>query len=248
MSKILITGGCSFSECLSPRERIATWPRHLEDYLTKHGYTEIVHCGLGSSGNGLISRKIIYSVAEALKKYTPENIFVGVMWSGPDRHDFRCFSPELLKFNTQHVHNGWQRNPVGFVSNAPENWVIMNHHWAQENNFECKLYYENFYDNLGSTIYTLEHMLRVQWFLKNYKINYFFTIYQDFVLDLNTRNPEASYLFEMLDMNNFLPVTSCGGYMKNRFNLNEGVHPDSLQHKTFTDDVIVPWIVQKNII
>jgi hypothetical protein len=60
--KTLITGGCSFSECVSTN--IDTWPRHLARALPE--YTHI-STGLGSQGNGLISRRVIYEVSECLK-------------------------------------------------------------------------------------------------------------------------------------------------------------------------------------
>ena len=258
MSKIFISSGCSYSECTTPRKFLSTWPRHLEDILVNHGYNEFVHGGLGSQGNGLISRKAIYNVTEALKNYKASDILVGIMWSGPDRGDYRCFSPELLKFKNQDVHNGWQENPTSFVKGAPNHWVIMNHSWSNDpmnpktsrnrSNPECKIYYENFYDMLGSTIYTLEHMLRVQWFLKCNNIKYFFTTYQDFVLQHNIQDIETSYLYSMLDKDNFLPVTSEAGFLNKRCGRHEGEHPITEEHKIFTDEIILPWLKQKNII
>ena len=57
--KQLITGGCSFSEC---RSHAGTWPRHLADALPNY---EHVSTAMGSQGNGLISRRVIYQVTEA---------------------------------------------------------------------------------------------------------------------------------------------------------------------------------------
>ena len=250
MSKILITSGCSFSECHSPRKAIATWPRHLEDSLKQHDFKEFMHGGLGSQGNGLISRKVIYYVTEALKNYKPNEILVGVMWSGPDRADYRCFSPDLLQFKKQNIYNGWHENPTGFVKGAPQNWVIMNHHWGflEPRNPECIAYYENFYDKVGSIIYSIEHMLRVQWFLKQHGIKYFFTIFHDFVLNEKIDNIEIKYLYDLLNKANFLPVSSQAEWLHKRCNMHLGAHPTTEEHKIFTDEIILPFLKQKNII
>ena len=72
--KILLTGGCSFSECISTH--IDTWPRHLEKNLPTY---EHISTGMGSQGNGLISRRIIYNLTQLIKKINSENILVGIM-------------------------------------------------------------------------------------------------------------------------------------------------------------------------
>ena len=92
MKKILNTSGCSFSECVTYIAGNGTWPRHLAKTLEEH---EHVSYAMGSQGNGLISRSIIYGVTKALQTYKPEDILVGVMWSGSNRHDFRCFEVDF---------------------------------------------------------------------------------------------------------------------------------------------------------
>ena len=75
--KILITGGCSFSAddyC---------WPVHLQNKLS---YDTHYQTGVGSSGNDLISRKVIWQVNKCLKSgIKPEDMLVGIMWSGKER-------------------------------------------------------------------------------------------------------------------------------------------------------------------
>ena len=80
--KKLITGGCSFTEW---PQNVETWPKFLLEQLPDYTHA---NAALGSSGNGLISRRVIYETTQALKQYDAKDILVGVMWSGPDRHDF----------------------------------------------------------------------------------------------------------------------------------------------------------------
>jgi hypothetical protein len=79
-TKVVITGGCSYSQF---NNLDVTWPKHLIDELKpdKIGLT-----GHGSVGNEYISRIVISTVQLALDEgYKPEDILVGVVWSGCDR-------------------------------------------------------------------------------------------------------------------------------------------------------------------
>ena len=61
--KHFIVSGCSFTaETVTGAE---TWPMHLIQRM--QGY-ELVSKGMGSQGNGLISRSVIYEVTNKLKQ------------------------------------------------------------------------------------------------------------------------------------------------------------------------------------
>ena len=251
MPKLLLTGGCSFSECIS--SHIDTWPRHLYRTLESLGYSEHGSSAMGSQGNGLISRGIIYNVTQALKTHQPQDILVGVMWSGSDRHDFRCTDPNLLGFVTKQIKNGWMKNPTGFVKDATPNWVILNKRW---DNPEAEAYYRTFHDNIGSSIYSIEHVLRTQWFLQSRGVPYFFSDYIDnnLVAVENLQHDEVRYLYEQIDRSQYLPVTSEYNWVRNNSKLlhlwpkeaKKGpMHPTTEHHKEFTDQVIMPWLQLK---
>jgi len=254
MTKLLLTGGCSFSECYS--DHIDTWPRHLYRALQPHGYTEHRSSAVGSQGNGLISRGIIYNVIDALKTHRPQDILVGVMWSGADRHDYRCDDPDILHFVQDHVNNGWMENPTSFVKGADRHWVILNANWAKARNREAETHYRMFYDTVGASIYSIEHVLRTQWFLKSQGIRYFFTNY----IDDNLGSPETQqhieveYLIDNIDQSNLLPVTSEYAWVRDNSKLlhlwpeealTRPCHPVHEHHKEFTDQVIMPWLQSK---
>lgn len=167
--KALVTGGCSFSECLNwykhqnPDNR--TWPIHLREYL---GDVEHHSESMGGQGNGLISRRVQHRVHQLLKKYRPEEILVGIMWTGRDRFDFYFEQP--VEFTTN--IDGWMENPTRVVDDAPGGWVILNPHWKHEHNAP---WYRHYYNEIASQIYTLEHILNLQRFLKINQIPYFMT-------------------------------------------------------------------------
>lgn len=263
MSKILITSGCSFSECISTH--IDTWPRHLFTALKEHGYEKHISSAMGSQGNGLISRGVLYNVIEALKTYSHTDILVGVMWSGSNRYDFRCTNPNDLLFVQEKIHNGWIENPTQFVKDADKNWVILNHHWGADQdghrNPEAKMYYKYFYDDIGNSIRSIEHILRLQLFLEKKNVKYFFTNYtdQNIVTNYLKDHIEIKYLYDQINFENYLPVVSeynwCekniqnkDAWIKGGWNGTGWIHPTTEMHKEFVRRVIYPWLKHKTYV
>lgn len=237
--KHLISSGCSFSECIS--KHIDTWPRHLARTLPNYKH---ISGAMGSQGNGLISRSVIYHVSSALKISAPENILVGIVWSGPGRHDF--YYPNLKLENK----DGWMENPTGFNSSSKKNWVIINPWWETE---LAKIYYSKFFDNIGALVYTLEHVLRVQWFLEKHKIRYFMSTYTNEVFPkIVQSHVDTSYLYDQINFDNFLPVEGiyewCRDYSNLEFPVQGDNHPSSEQHELFTTKVILPFLSKKGYI
>jgi hypothetical protein len=238
--KILVTGGCSFSECISTH--VDTWPRHLARKLSD--YTHI-STGLGSQGNGLISRKIIYQITEQLKYISADKLLVGIMWSGPDRHDY--FTEESIDFD---LHDGWMENPTKFVKDSSGSWVILNSQWTIP---QSKLYYTTYHSFIGQYVYTCEHILRTQWFLKTHNIKYFMSTYTNEVFtEVLKTHPETKYLYGQIDLSNFLPVVGEYEWCRDRSGLEfpfpPDKHPGSNQHKAFTEQVIIPFLQDKKYI
>jgi hypothetical protein len=121
----------------------------------------------------------------------------------------------------------------------------MNHGWRRmEAN---RMYYDLMFDDVGSVIYTIEHILRVQWFLKQHNVNYFMTFFVDGVIpDYLKTDPDIKYLYDMIDFSNFLPVSSEAGYLGHGIYYSE--HPSSDEHKKFTDNVVYPYLIEKKYI
>jgi hypothetical protein len=100
-------------------------------------------------------------------------------------------------------------------------------------------------------IQTLEHILRVQWFLKSHNIKYMMTTYMDHVF-ANIKNPECNYLYDMIDMSNFLPIKGEYEWCKEKSELPFPIlgdsHPSTSQHHAFTLQVVIPFLKQKGYI
>lgn len=240
--KVLIASGCSFT--FEPWN----WPTFVSKDM---GY-ELVNVGMASTGNGLISKKVLYNVENLLKSHKPEDIMVGVMWSGMDRNDF------YLEKSVEHsLHFNWRENPTN-VAHGFNNWEITNHHWGTEKSL---LWYKNFHTQIGSVIQTIQNILMVQWYLERKNIKYFMSTYLNIFhvenMEQLLTNPDIDYLYKMIDFTKFLPVIGCHEWVKENYvgdgfekmdsNGVIGMHPTEFGHKKFSEEVIIPFIKNKLI-
>jgi hypothetical protein len=239
--KTLITGGCSFSDGGNP----ITWPNRL---AASNLLLYYAHIGTGvlAQGNGLISRKIIYTVSESLKTTYPEDILVGIMWSGPSRHDFYL---EDVKFS-KNITDSWLYNPTCVIPHSKNNWVFIVPSWR--NDF-VKSYYSTFYSHIGSLIYTYEHILRVQWFLKLHNIKYFMSSFTNEVFPVEINHPDVQHLYNQIDFDNFLPVSSEDEWCRKYSGIpyldpDDQHHPSFDHHQAFTNQIIIPFLENKKYI
>lgn len=228
--KFLITGGCSFSWPSN------TWTTHLPHFVSDRYH---VNVAMVSQGNALISRKLIHQIS---KRLLDNDILVGVVWSGPDRHDF--YLDKKIKIDNS---DSWVENPTGVVKDSPGSWIITNHSWRQE---YSKIYYRTFHDSIGQLVYSYEHILRTQWFLEKHNIKYFMGTYTNEVFPNNhIDHPEVKYLYDMIDHSKFLPNSIyewCRDFSGLEFPIKGDNHPSSEQQKLFTKQVIVPFLKEKN--
>jgi len=111
----VLTFGCSYSQVTSIREEHITdwtWPVFLDKSLNGTADDTENHQGAGASGNESISRKTIYYVNEALKSHKAEDLLIGIMWSGCDRHSL------VLRESKRHYERS-NRIPDYYLNEAP---------------------------------------------------------------------------------------------------------------------------------
>ena len=99
--KILITGGCSFSDSWdSPESKYLyrrTWVNYIKE---KYNFKKYVHMGNPASGNELIAERIVYALQTLLDKgYLSDDLYVGVMWSGIERKELFVSTQETDKYS-----------------------------------------------------------------------------------------------------------------------------------------------------
>lgn len=242
--KHLITSGCSFSECVNwynhknPDNR--TWPVALAERFTDAQHHS---GGMGGQGNSLVAKKTMYYVSQLLKTSRSEELLVGVMWTGRDRFDF--YFEEPIKF-TENI-DGWMENPVQIIDGAPGGWVILNPHWNHSYNGH---WYRHYYNEVAAQIYTLEHIVNLQNFLKLHQVPYFFTNSFNVHIDMAlVDNPNCAWLYEQIDWDYWLPVKSERHWVEENCEIPgaNNFHPRSEQHELFVDQVIMPWLKERQI-
>lgn len=243
-TKVLLTAGCSFSECINwyenhnPENR--TWPIWLAEKLAVPHYSE----AMGSQGNGQISRRTQYRLEQLLKTHSPEDLLVGIMWSGRDRFDFYFENPIEFPRNDDR----WMKNPSTFIDGGRGGWVLLNPHWTHPYN---EPWYKHYYDEIGAQIYTLEHVLNLQRYLQLKNIRYFMTTYTGTTFAKHQmNNPNIEWLWNQIDWNQFLPVVGENEWVNEHYAIEnvKNFHPRSWQHEKFVNEVVWPWLEQKKLI
>jgi hypothetical protein len=239
--KVLLSSGCSFTF------EDWNWP----GYLSRKLNLNVMNKGMASQGNGLISRKVISGLDELLKTYKKEEILVGVMWSGVNRHEYYTEDTNDIKtwgFFSKDDHT--IKNPTDVID-GEFNWRIMNIGWDGE---EVKSYYEFFHNEISSMVFTIEHILRVQWYLDSLGVDYFMSTYMDiFQWGRLKYHPEVLPLFDKINFEKFLPVDGCMEWVQNNYDElgmpieldkygNRGQHPTPFGHEKFTEEVIIPHL------
>jgi len=235
--KKLIVGGCSFTF------EDWCWPTHLANSLE----VELVNLGMGSQGNDLIKKTIIAQVEEELKAHQPQDLLVGIMWTGVDRWSYRSDNTQAdTNWGYTTIANKIN-NPRSIVSGTNTHWFFMNSHW---DNIQSTLYYKNFHSHIGSMIETLEDVMFTQLYLKSKNIKYFMTTYMDIFgnktnIDLKN-NLETAYLYDNIDFSKFLPIKGCYEYIVDNYPegmpKDGGDHPIESGYNFFTKKVILPFL------
>ena len=251
MTKLLITAGCSFTQFPG---NYKTWPYHLSRAMG----VECVFSGHGAGSNGIISKKTIFHTLEALKNHDPKDILVGVMWSGAHRSEI--YSDEKL-ITEGHGYGPNDRNPLAIAND--ENYYLLNPHWKDEHS---TIFYKHFHNQIGSVISTIEHILNVQWFLKSCGVPYFMTEYFKDVFNnlfkirypkntnehiIITEHPDVKYLYDLIDFDNWIDAEDCQTWVTKYsgipFPVENDPHPGTAQHKIYTEQVIIPFLIRKNL-
>jgi hypothetical protein len=242
MKKVIVSG-CSFTF------EDWNWPKYLIKHLNVPT-RDLINVGMASQGNGLISKKLIYSVNKELENTDSKDLLVGVMWSGVDRVDFHSennYSSENWG-NNGHVSN--IQNPTKVAKDRK--WYFINPGWDTLNDPHplMESYYRYFHSDIGVLLSTIQSILLVQWYLKERGVKYFMTTYLDifggYPKEL-MESEEIKYMFNLIDHERFLPVSGCYEYLRDNF--PEGVpsgkggnHPYESGHQYFTENIILPFL------
>jgi len=165
---------------------------------------------------------------------------LGIMWSGRSRFEYFYERSPLYS----------DKNNVRTMIENPY-YKITNTGWSDDASvWLAKL----LSDDIGSTILTIEHILRVQYFCKLHNIKYFMTeFYKDAVLPKDEKilkHHEVEYLYKQIDFNNFLPIDNMFDWcLQSGITLDEHhlkyQHPTQEHHKAFVNQVVIPFLIDR---
>jgi len=241
--QLFISGGCSAS-FTHPTYRHRSWPVHVAQTLgCNHQDT-----ALPAQGNGMISRRVIYAIEQALKSYAAADILVGICWSGSERHEFYNDQNAKELVDQSHWGNPTSLRPYDPLDKASNHWVLINPHYIKQ---YAETYYRVFHNSIDSEIKTCEHILRTQWYLEKHGVRHFMSTFtQETFRRLD--HPEVSWLYDQIDHNMFLPVNGIREWSVDssgvEFDADDDYHPNTEQNKLFTEKVIWPFLKEKNYV
>ena len=189
MNKVLITGGCSFSDsAFDPKKpNRKSWVYYLVD---KYNFIKGYHTAVGASGNELITQRVISQINHLIKSgYDTKNIHLAIMWSGIERTDL-FISDEIDDFSKIEMNgdNGqtvcfeqWnQRHDVskGFIRSGGE--AIDDKDWRSKSQRNYFLnYYKNYFTQENSFLQTCKNILLIQNLCDKHNIKYCMFVYNN---------------------------------------------------------------------
>ena len=268
--KILITGGCSFSDS---HDNLKTWNTYLEDM-----YDEIHHTGKDGIGNQYISRLVSYKLITIDKE--DADVDVIVMWSGIHRKLYTSNKDQYLNADVMlhkafeqfnHITKDWRYNS----ENDKEMLKDTNagqHQDLEDNVINEKLFaydyflptlkhkkIEDFYlkytnevddwEQSAFTIFNLQELCRAN------NANFYYTHYDNHFADLQhnlirTKYNHLSWAINNVDRNNCFCNEGMTDWVKQNFVTangftSDGYHPSQAAHKAFAKSVIKPFLELK---
>ncbi len=251
--KTLLVNGCSFTE----GSNFNAWP----NIVSKQMNIKLVNIAAAMNGNSFISRHLINVISN---HYMDEkDLVVGVMWSKVNRKEILINRQETLKWREiiNEVNGDWLHHSVieskfsyssnfGFSKNWKE-WKDIKSFWMKSGGgyHATKFWadwFKRYYTFEGMFWETLEHILRVQWFLEKYKIPYFMTSLDDLFTYGLSKYEEPKHLYNMIDMNKFCLYNGTKGIMEhnieNEIPFDKVMHPTTEGYRAFSEDVIIPKV------
>jgi hypothetical protein len=222
---VVLVNGCSFSR--GPD----SWPYVLQNKY-KFDLINLAQCG---AGNTYIFESTIFEILN--RNYD----LVLIMWSAPSRIDYRVetvFNSSYTSLQSSKL-NDWPAkviHPINDQDYVQKDWIFgcgfLN------NDKEMKKVFESYY-RLVSYKQLIESflikVLALQNFLKQKKINYVFSFYQDYIEDLKNANKK---LFNDIDLanccieDNIYNITQ----RQNWFD-TDNIHPNTNAHYAWAQEL-----------
>lgn len=265
-NKVLITSGCSFTWNKWDRNKIkqASW----SDFLAED-YSYTFNEAKNGQSNRLIKNRIYHRVNSCLKQgFKPEDINVGIMWSGIDRTAFYYHISDDIKHSVYRTYIENELN-FNFDSNQPNQFFWMQGQKLTSSSTFTDNYYKRIYIESDHIARFFEDIIATQNFLKSKNIKYFMTTawelgkFKDDVWRYGYNNSTITNLFsneylkklgieynltyftDMIDFTKFIKIKGLWEYchfVNPGRNCKLDHHPTSKESERFSNDIIKPFI------
>ena len=233
----IVTGGCSFSntvDCVDytrfkmehdsyQLDNYKSWSLHLEDIVPD---SKVYNRALPGVGNAYIVRSIIWQVNELLKQNIKPNVFMQI--TSFDRKYLLLDSDDLNSETDKNLHTHYipdimpRHHSPHLAKKLNNNKVWLKHSYEEDS--MMRYHYKYYHNDESALIESLEHILRLQWFLKLNNINYkifpgwniintlnHHTLQKESNEKLIFSTTEVKFLWEMIDFDNFWFYKNYGG-------------------------------------
>tara|TARA_B100001287_G_scaffold109688_1_gene92511 strand:+ start:471 stop:1184 length:714 start_codon:yes stop_codon:yes gene_type:complete len=236
--KYLVTSGCSFTAY----ERC--WPYRLVEQLGKINYT-LINDAEGSSGNAMIHRRIIYQVGKLLAQgIDKDDILVGVMWSGANRHNIH--DEKIERIGKDDV------NPYYWPEEGGRGaWEIF---CATNSSRKVMWYYQHVFSYYQSVLETYEYINHLQNYLQMKDVKYFMCPYMDgwdYEGFHDNDDPYIRMLVDSIDYSKWPTKQGQWEWVKENYanlKLANPKHPGPEQNNLWVEKVIIPWLKENNYV
>jgi hypothetical protein len=245
-SKLLITGGCSFSAPRQLRDK-KTWVEYFQE---KYDYKFYYHSGLGAAGNDLITQRLLWSLDNAIQK-NYKDITMVVMWSENIRKDIFTndwsLDMDTDNGNIIFTDNIWSnllddeksthKITSGFIRTGGEPYD--EEFYRNEKQRKWILEHHKFYNEEASLMNTIKNILLIQNICKEQGVKCIMFIMKDIFKNVE-KYPQLKYLYDLVDWDMFLFYEGKYGlYEYTAVNdlefWEDNFHPAYSAHKSFID-------------
>jgi hypothetical protein len=251
MIKLVITGGCSFSDQFA-----YTWAQLLQEKVqSKYPDVKFRHTGSQSQGQELIQKKISIALIEELDNYKHHEILVLPMWSGTERKAFWIDNTEIVYDIMSAYAQGkgaYLHQFTDLHTNIPDDKIK----WAKNTKYnpEGGWYMANYFIhdsaiskeffNLHQTIIgfvttSLENIIFLQNLCKLKGVNILQSFFRSYVYDDIIQNKDhlnLKYLFSVLDHDTIVSTTGIYEHLRPTKIVNDKHEGNNIFYKPFEED------------
>lgn len=248
MIKNLVVNGCSYTEDRSRK----SWAVHVKERFTIENYKNLA---TAAAGNFYIANSTLDYLESA--DLNPSETLVIIMWSGSGRKDIRISGEWYYHFNDK-----YQWGAKSYNDNESEYYLFsggLTNAWAGLP--EIKSIFEWAYklsDPISLCKDTLTSILFLENYLRNHNYHYRYASFVNYWQDQCESNQftgDYSIPFFLKDIPmyqkfNFDPWVfadserNCLGEFAQKLNeMDSTVHPTTLGHQRFSEDVIIPHLI-----